>query len=481
MKMFLKNYLSVLISFALAVTASNPDAGPLPGILEYNLDLKIDYETEKLDARCEMMLLNRSDRPIRQITLILYRLMTVTAVENEKRQTLAYTQTVTSVSGWEKLQVNAVEIALIDPIPPGEQTRINMAYNGYLLGYSETRWRYVKDHIDKNFTILRTDGFSYPVIGYPNDKDMWAIVTERYDYTIRVTVPAGLTAVTGGRLIDRTETGDETTFVYRSKKPSWRMDIAISDYRIMEQGKNRVSYFADDSLGARKVLNAMQAAFDLYTGWFCPLDDYRGISIIEIPEGYGSQQDITAVILTADNFTKEDAMTGIYHEMAHSWNVKNLEPQPCRFESEGFAQFMQFLLCEKLDHKQSAVAEAAQRYLDRIRTQFTEHKEYRVIPVKDYGVRNMTDFSYTLGMVVFAVFYDLTGPDLFNRMIGTYYSGHHASGGTVDTFIEHCEKLAPVDLRPFFEDWIYTAEGIGQIMEGKSFGDLVKYYKERLN
>jgi aminopeptidase N len=453
----------------------------LPGILEYNLDLKIDYETEKLHGLCEITLLNRLDRPIERIPLLLYRLMTVTSVENEKQQTLAYTQTVTSVSGWEKLQVNVVEITLNEPMTPNEQTRIKIAYNGYLLGYSETGWRYVKDHIDKNFTILRTDGFSYPVIGYPDDEDMWAIVTERYDYTIRVTVPAGLTAVTGGRLIDRTETGDKTTFVYHSKKPSWRLDIAISDYQILEQGKNRVCYFANDSLGARKVLHAMQTAFDLYTGWFCPLDDYQGISIIEIPEGYGSQQDITAIILTADNFKKADAMTGIYHEMAHSWNVKNLEPQPCRFESEGFAQFMQFLLSEKLDQKKNAVAEAAQRYLDRVRAQFTEHTEYQTVPIKDYGIRDMTDFSYSLGMVVFACLYDLISPDPFNRVIGTYYTAHHATGGTVDMFIEHCEELAPVDLNPFFKDWFYTTKGIGLVMEGKSYEELAEYYKKRLN
>ena len=477
---FRKN-LYVLISFALAAAASGRDTGPLPGILEYNLDLKIDYETEKLAAECGITLINRSDRPIERIPVLLYRLMTVTSVENENRQPLACTQTVTSVSGWEKLQVNFTEITLNNPVPPGEQTRIKIVYDGYLLGYSETGWRYVKDHIDKNFTILRTDGFSYPVIGYPDEKDMWAIVKERYDYTIRVTVPSGLTAVTGGRLTDRTTAGDETTFVFRSKKPSWRLDIAIADYRILEHGKNRACYFADDSLGAGKVMNAMQSAFEQYTNWFCILDDYQGFSIIEIPEGYGSQQDVTAIMLTADNFKKADNLTGIYHEMAHFWNVKNLEPQPCRFESEGFAQFMQYLMSEKLDHKENAVAEAAQRYLDRIRIQFSGHKEYQTIPIKDYGVRDMTDFSYTLGMAVFAMFYDLVGSDLFNRIIGTYYTGRHATSGTVDTFIGHCKKLSPVNLEPFFEDWIYTTKGVGFVMQGKSFEDLAAYYKERLN
>ena len=78
-------------------------------------------------------------------------------------------------------------------------------------------------------------------------------------------------------------------------------------------------------------------------------ENYQGFSIIEVPEGYSSHQDITAIILSAENFDESKEMLTIYHEIAHLWNVTNLEVQSCRFESEGFAEFLQFLLSEKLD------------------------------------------------------------------------------------------------------------------------------------
>jgi len=475
--MISKKLLIFLILLTSVSYAFSSDENQLPRTLEYKLDLRIDYGANKLYGKCEIAISNGTSRPIENIPILLYRLLSVKNVENENRVSLPFTQKVVSISSWEQIQVNFIEISLSKMLSPGEQSKIELEYEGYLFGYSAEGWRYVKDHIDKNFTIIRTDGFGYPIIGYPNERDMMKIAQQQYDYLINITVPNEMLVVTGGKLINQTRTDDETTFTFHSKKPSWRMDIAISDYQIFEKGENKVYYFASDSLGAQKVMNALQASFELYTNWFGPLDNYQGFTIIEVPEGYSSQQDITAIILSADNFNESKEMLTIYHEIAHSWNVTNLDAQPCRFESEGFAQFLQFLLLEKLDNKENAVSEAAQRYLDRVRNSFNEKQEYQTIPIKDYGVHDMTDYSYTLGMVVFAIFYELVGQDHFNKIIRSFYSANYSKGATLDEFINHCKKLAPLDLKRFFDDWIYTTKGIKLVVDGKTFEELIHYCK----
>ncbi len=469
-----------LICFMVLNTLSfvmGADSNPLPKTRNYKLDIKIDYDTQKLSGTCEITISNETDQPIKTIPILLYRLLTVRSVHDGNSIDLPFTQNVVSISDWEQIQVNFIEISLNRAISPNEQINIEIEYEGYLFGYSAEGWRYVRDHIDRNFTLIRTDGFGYPVLGYPNDRDMMMIAQEQYDYLINITVPSDRFVVTGGKCIGQTKTDDETTFVFRSKKPSWRIDIAISDYQIFKKGENEVYYFPSDSLGAQRVMTALDASYELYTGWFGPLDDYQGFSVIEVPEGYSSQKDITAIILSAENFSESNEMLTIYHEIAHSWNVTNLDTQPCRFESEGFAQFLQYLLSEKLDKKQNAVSEAAQRFLDRVRNTFNERIEYQNIPIKDYGVNNMVDYSYTLGMVVFALFHDLVGQDYFNKIIGSFYSTYIDSGATLDEFINHCMQLAPLDLEPFFDDWIYTTKGIERVVEGKSFDELKQYYK----
>lgn len=464
------------LAVVLAIHAYSADPDPLPAASQYRLDLQIDYSTRKLHGVCEITFSNETDRPIEQVPLLLYRLLSLTAATDGNHMALPFTQDIVSISGWEQIQVNYVEVSLGEALFPGQEHTLKLEYEGYLFGYSADGWRYVKDHIDRNFTMIRTDGYGYPVIAWPSERDMMPAQV-RHDYTIRVTVPHGMTVVTGGKLVDQSGSGDTVTFIFRNKKPSWRMDVAVSDYRVFEQGENRVYYFAADSLGASRVMQAMQASFDLYTGWFGPLDNYLGYSVIEVPEGYSSQFDVCATTLSAENFDASRDMNTIYHEIAHAWNVNNLDPQPCRFESEGFARFLEFLLLEKIDGKEHAVSDEAEKYLDRIRSAFSEHEEYQQVPISEYGLKGMTHYSYSLGMIVFAIFYDLVGADQFNRIIGSFYVKYHSRGATLDEFISHCKETAGPGLEGFFEDWIYTCNGIQLVMDGKSLPELIQVYK----
>jgi hypothetical protein len=472
------NKLFILFVIINSVTLTfSRGADQLPKTIGYRLDLRIDYPNDKLYGKCEITISNGTNQPIEKIPVLLYRLLSVKSVENEMSMPLPFLQKITNITGWEKLQVNYIEISLNEILVPGEQRTIKLDYEGYLLGYSGEGWRYVKDHIDKDFTIIRTDGFDYPVLGYPNEQGMMAITKEQYNYSIKITVPYGITAVSGGELIDQTKTDDETTFVFQSKKPSWRLDIALADYKFLENRKNRIYYFKSDSAGARLIMNDFEKSLELYANWYGALKDYLGFTIIEVPEGYGSQADVTSILMTADNFKIQGEILTLYHEASHLWNVKNLDAQPCRFESEGLAKFSEFLLSEKLGNKENAISVAAQRFLDQIRKDFFEKPEYQNIPIKDYGIRDMTYYSYNLGMVVFAIYYDLVGQDCFNKTIRSFYSTYNSKGATLDEFINHCKKSAPVDLERFFNDWIYTTNAIKLLADGKTFKEFIQYYK----
>ncbi len=471
--------LSLLILLNLNASTLTANIVGLPNTLRYKLDLRIDYNSEKMFGLCEITISNCTDKPVINVPVLLYRLLTVTSVSGGDGRPLNYNQKVISITGWEKLQVNFIEISLEHSLLPGEESIITIAYEGYLLGYANEGWRYVRDHISKDFTIIRTDGFDYPVIGYPDEQNMMAVIKERYDYLINITLPEGVTPVSGAELVNKVRAGEETTYTFRSKKPSWRLDVAIDDYQVYDKNGNKIYYFKEDSVSASTMLHSMERTVNLLTDWFGPVKDFRGYSIIEIPEGYSSQQDVTSFNITADNFKNPEGMLSIYHEISHLWNVKPLETQPCRFESEGLAQFMEFLISEKLDKKEHAVYDAAQKYLDNVRKDFKEKPEYQDVSIKDYGIRNMTSYSYTLGMVVFSLFYDLMGQERFNQVIRSFYSSFGDKGATLDDFINNCGRSGPFNTERFFNDWIYSTNAIKLIIAGKSYNELKDYYKTK--
>jgi len=471
-------YSNALIAFLIMsciCSAEESDTKLLLKTIDYKLDLKIDYDLEKLFGDCELTVLNPSNQPINQIPLLLYRLLTIKSVKDKNNIDIPFSQEVLSIAGWEKIQTNVIKISLNKKINPGEKRTIRLQYEGYLLGYSEAGWFYVKDHIDKKFTIIRTDGFGYPIIGYPTEDDMMAIVGERYNYLINVTIPRGVIVANGGKLIKKIELDKEITYSYESIKPSWRIDIAISDYRLLKKKGNKVFYFKQDTIGAQCVMQDLEKSLNLYTEWFGPLHNYQGYTIIEVPKGYGSQADVTSVLLLADNFQHPDEVYGIYHEMSHQWNVKPLDPRPCRFQSEGLAQFLQYLLAEKLNNEENAVKEAAERYMRQFQEASNKNPKYKTIPISEYGIHDMTNFSYTMGMVVFTIFYEMVGGDQFNKIIGSFYSKYYSTGATLDDFVTHCKEISSVDLTKFFDDWINTTRAINHIIEGKTLDEMIEY------
>lgn len=448
-----------------------------PSTLKYKLDLRIDHKNEKLTGSCELTISNKTDSTMEKIPLLLYRQLSVKSAVNEEGGPLRFTQDIICIKGWEKIQVNFIEIFLEEKLLPGAQRTISINYDGFLSGYSADGWRYVKDHIARDFTMIRTDGFGYPVVGYPSDPEMMAITRERYEYAIDVTVQKDLRVVSGGELIQVKETDEETTYSFRSKKPSWRLDIAIADYLAIERNRNKVFCFRTDTAAAKAMLDALEKTVETYSEWFGDIKDYKGYTIVEVPEGYGSQADVSSFCLTADNFKNPKDNSGLYHELSHLWDIIPFENEPCRLESEGRAQFLQFLLSEKFDNKGDAISNAIQRYLNDIQKNFRKNAGYQAIPVRDYGISNMTEYSYTLGMIFFAMFYDLAGKENFNKAIRSYVSGDYKNGASLDDFVGCCKKYAFFNAEKFFNDWIYSVNAIKLIVDGASYEELKALYR----
>lgn len=291
--------------------------------VNYKLDMKIDYESEKIFASCELSVLNPSSEPISQIPLILYRLMKVTSVEDEQGTDLSFAQQILAYEDWEKLQVNYIEISLINPIQQGEKKTIKIKYEGYLFGYSETGMLYLKDRVDEEITIIRPDCLAYPQVGYPSWKINRASSLQSFDYLISITVPKSLVVANGGRLVGRTRKGEWATYYYRNSQPAWRIDIAIAEYSILEDKARRlrIFYFQEEDEEAQKVFEALKKAMDFSANWFGPWEDFQGFSIIEVPPGFGSQVDVTGIIQTKEAFKRENQLYELYQEIV---NIRRL-------------------------------------------------------------------------------------------------------------------------------------------------------------
>ncbi len=446
----------------------------------YGLDWTLDYENKILHGRCRLTLVNVTEHPAASVPLTLFRLLGVTSVRDGQGRSLEFRQRVVALEDWDVIQVNFVEVDLAAPLKPRDQEVLIVDFSGSIVGYSAEGMLYVKDHVDEAFTILRTDGLAYPRIGVPSDKVNRAAGLPEFDYDLTVTVPGPQFAVNAGRLVERAARDGRTTFKYESIKPSWRIDVAVADYREREDaaGNARVFCLAGDEESGGAILEALAKCRSLFTTLFGPLPGGTPFSIIEVPEGYGSQADAACILLTRDAFKDRSRFIDLYHEVSHLWNVKALDPQPPRFESEGLATFLQYYAQEKLEGKAGALSAAEARILDRVRAKLGKDRTAAESPMIDYGRVDRTDLSYTKGMLFFALLSRLMGEAELLKAVAGFQRHYAATGATARQFLDWMAKSSPVPLDRVFDEWIIGTGSTRLILDGLSFEQIAEKYPQ---
>ncbi|MFL5615265.1 MAG: hypothetical protein ACJ796_16480 [Gemmatimonadaceae bacterium] len=288
--------------------------------------------------------------------------------------------------------------------------------------------------------------------------------------------PARFLVATGGLGSQTLNTDGTITWSYTSQDVSPFLNIAIAPCDTLVENGVRVFYFPNDSAGAQRLMKATQSALALLGQWFGPLHARPSLTVTEIPDGWGSQADIVGgIIQTAAAFRDPGHLGELYHELSHLWNAHDLENPAPRW-NEGLAMFIESLLQERLDGFPKH-ADATQSVLNRLKKLVRTDSAATRVPFIEYGSAQRTDWSYSVGDVMFATLCGLGGEAEFNRIIGGYYQ-RFASGGTTRDFIHFAKHTSTHDLTRFFDDWMLTTRWTALVTNAGTPADLVDLYSK---
>lgn len=454
---------------------SDERAAPALLLTHLDLDLTVDYEAGRLDGVATWTLRNAGDVAIREVPVQVGRLMRVRAVRTGKRP-LDVEQDVVTYADWPEFQVDQAWVRLPEPLAPGESTEISIDYGGILVPYTETGMRYVRDHVDHDFTILRSESFAFPQLRIPSYEGLRAMPRGEFTYAMRLTVPSDLVVATGTPESSKSPAGDSlSTWTFTSDAPVPFLFAAIAPYEVLSDGDLRVYHFAEDERGARTLMSAMRETLSTYEGWFGDVNAPLRLHVIEIPEGWGSQADLHAgIIQTADAFRDRSELSQLYHELAHLWHPADVDAAPPRW-NEGLATFLAYRMAAERGESAplgSVLAGLAGRQVAR----FANGAPSDTLAMVDYGVAGATDLSYGTGALMFYALYRTLGPDAFDRALASWFREYRASGSTTPQFVTAMEAAGGPELEPLFRDWLETARWYQRLSAGESLAALVASY-----
>jgi hypothetical protein len=473
---------SVLAVVAVLGSVSHARYGPaldkIPFIVSARaLDVRVDYARGSLLGTETLTLRNITEHPAARVPLLLNRLMTVSRVTEEKGAALRFTQDVVVFEDDSALQVNAVQVTLSNPVTPGDSVRLVIHYAGRLVGYVETGSLYIRDRVDSAFTIIRQDAFAFPALGVPSRAVNRAMGFDHpFAFTARVTVPRGQVVAAGGEALEPIRTDSLVTWVYRSVMPAPFLNIAIAPYRTLTRAGLRIFYFPEDSSGAGMVDTAVAGAMTQLAAWYGALEQGGRLTVIEIPEGWGSQASLAGgIIETADAFRDRAQLYQLYHELSHLWNVADRD-QPSPRWNEGLAMFLQWRLAGALD-RWSGWDARLDRLEQRLKNDCRPPAPCESVPFADYGKKELTGLSYSVGMAMFYALYQALGPDAFDRAYRSFFQKYKIAGGTTADLIAAFHSVSPAADR-IFAEWLTTTRWYARLSAGESVKQIVRGYAQ---
>lgn len=317
---------------------------------------------------------------------------------------------------------------------------------------------------------LGDNGFSHTddgafVIGQPQSATTWFPVNDhpldKATYTIEITVPDGLAAVSNGVPEGRTSTDGWTTWRWAEDTPmaSYQVALAIGDYRVEtgEHDRRPMVVAVHESLpaGVDDQLRRTGEIADFLATQFgpYPFESYGGVALADERIGFALETQTRPIYGPTFFRGGVDASWVIVHEVAHQWYGDSVSVRHWNdiWLNEGFATYAEWLWDE---HTGRATA---QQTFDRAYD--GADRGLWAVPPGDPGPANLFHFSvYRRGAMTLHALRTTVGDDEFFRILRTWSAEKRNGNATTAEFVTVAERVSGRSLRPLFDAWLYGTE-----------------------
>lgn len=446
-------------------------------IAHYNLFFYIEIECSTFNVKGTLTIKNDSNKDFCEIPILLYHQLKVKNIKDENNRNLCFSQESLPLADEENYYVNYIAVNLNNTLKQKDQINLYIEYEGSINGYSDIMF-YVQDKINKEFSIIRPDCHAYPMITEACNESILKSFSNSFTYNLFIDVPKDYVVGCGGVLEEIIHADKRKIFKYIVSLPTWRFDIAIAQYSIVED-KNinlKIFVFPEHRANAEDIIkNEIKRAINFFANVLGNYPEDKYFTVIETKEGYGSQAGDSYIMMEEHGFIDDSkSLTHLYHEIGHAWNVKaKYSVQRTRFFDEAFACYF-----EALAIKEFFGDKAYKEKMELYRINFIKSVEIEKInydtPICDYGKFEMGHNSYTKGPWVLYVLNEILGDEKFHKTIRNFLNKFKHEEVDFKDFEEIVQEGSSVDLKKFFSQWIYGVESSKFLYEGVSISDIIE-------
>ena len=306
-----------------------------------------------------------------------------------------------------------------------------------------------------------TPGGSY-VLNEPEGGRTWLPSddhpSDRATFRFEITVPAGLTAVANGALVDHTSTTSTDTWIWQEDRPmaTYLIQVLTGDYELVDGvGPNGLPLLSavlrQDRATMQPALDSIADEIDFFDDYFGPYPfDRYGIAIADSTPGVAMET------MERSMFSRLDFSSGrldlpqellLSHELTHQWFGDAVSPARWTdvWLNESFATYGEWMWLDHLGLR--SIEESADAGLTAREPGSTASP----------SVDQMFGYdSYDGGAVILHALRKTIGDDLFFTLLRRWVADNIGTSRTTEDFVALANEVAGRDLTQFFATWLYA-------------------------
>jgi aminopeptidase N len=298
------------------------------------------------------------------------------------------------------------------------------------------------------------------VVGEPQGSPAWYPVNDnprdKATFDLNITVPAGLTAMANGVLVSSTTAGGRTTWVWRETDPMapYLATATLGRFDLTTSSTLGVpTYIAvDPQLPKGQVLDKLPAAIDFFTSIYgqYPFNAVGAIVDSAKVVGYSLETQTKPV------FDRMPDEATLVHELSHMWfgDSVTLTTWPDIWLHEGFATWSEWIWSEHQGNKS-----AAQQFNQLMNTPAQDTAFWTPPPgVPGTPVFMFNGTIYNRGAMTLQALRQKIGDGAFFELMRDWATQNRYGNVTTAQFIDLAEQHSGMDLKHFFDVWLYQPD-----------------------
>ncbi len=466
--------LCVLCGYAFSAFALDREAFT---ITKYDLDVRLEPEQQRLEARGKIIVRNDSAQPQKVVAIQISSSLSWRSIRADGKPVQFVAEPYVSDIDHTGELSEAI-VTLPAEVKPKNSEELEIGYEGVIppdatrltrVGVPEPLAKHTSwDQISRSFTAVRGAGYVawYPITTSSADfsegnslfevVDRWKAREAESEFHARFhlaqTSDQPATVLCGGDAVGSAEPGKNAQVDCAWKELAGIAPTFVSAHYAM-QSKPPLTIFslAGHEGGAATYLSAFGPASEFVTKWFGK--PTAPVAVADLADPHAPPFESGTLLLAS--LAAEDAKLGginLVHELVHSalWS-----PQPWVYE--GLAHFAEAVYREEQGGRQAALD-----LLGIHRATFVEaEKDVSTSAGKDPGQPLTTTFDEiyyrSKAAYVWWMLRDMVGNDAFRSAIGKYRAADDKDPKYVEQLVSSASKR---DLGWFFDDWVYHDRGL---------------------